>query len=227
MRHQLAIFDIDGTLTQTNEVDEACFREAVAEVFRIENVSTDWASYRYSTDSGILWQLLNEHKGREIGSIEIQEFKTAFVRKFELAYAADPKSFNAVRGAKEILETLPLNSAWSVAIATGAWKESAQFKLKHSGVMSDSKVPIRFADDHFDRFEIIRKAWKDAERFYNVQKFDKVVYVGDGIWDQQAAQKLGIGFVGIDCRGSTRLKECRIHKEFSDVDAFLNSLQSV
>ena len=50
----LVMFDIDGTLTQTCAVDAACYVEAVMEVTGLRAISTDWASYRHTTDSGIL-----------------------------------------------------------------------------------------------------------------------------------------------------------------------------
>jgi len=37
----LVIFDIDGTLTATNQVDTRCFAAAFLEVFGTE-ISTDW-----------------------------------------------------------------------------------------------------------------------------------------------------------------------------------------
>ena len=39
---KLAIFDVDGTLTRTNEVDEICFVQAFAEAHAITGVDTDW-----------------------------------------------------------------------------------------------------------------------------------------------------------------------------------------
>ena len=42
----LVMFDIDGTLTQTYEADEACFVQALREMFGFADIDTDWAGYR-------------------------------------------------------------------------------------------------------------------------------------------------------------------------------------
>lgn len=49
---KLVIFDIDGTLTQTNRVDSGCFVEVVKEVLGVEDFETDWSQYQYVTDRG-------------------------------------------------------------------------------------------------------------------------------------------------------------------------------
>ncbi|MBI3191378.1 MAG: hypothetical protein HYZ36_01850 [Pedosphaera parvula] len=48
----LVIFDIDGTLTETNAVDADCYVRALAEVFGFADVDTDWSTYPHVTDSG-------------------------------------------------------------------------------------------------------------------------------------------------------------------------------
>jgi len=56
----LAIFDIDGTLTETNAVDEICFVQAFADAHSITRINTNWMEYRYVTDSGIMFQIFHE-----------------------------------------------------------------------------------------------------------------------------------------------------------------------
>lgn len=53
----LIVFDIDGTLTQTNNVDSLCFTKAIKDTLQITELNTDWASYQYSTDSGLLTEI--------------------------------------------------------------------------------------------------------------------------------------------------------------------------
>jgi hypothetical protein len=51
--NRLAIFDIDGTLTDTNGVDDDCYRAAVAGALRIDPGSYDWTKAAHITDAGI------------------------------------------------------------------------------------------------------------------------------------------------------------------------------
>jgi beta-phosphoglucomutase-like phosphatase (HAD superfamily) len=47
----LAIFDIDGTLTESVAVDEACFVQAFRDVFGIKWINTNWLEYNFQTDA--------------------------------------------------------------------------------------------------------------------------------------------------------------------------------
>ena len=49
---KLVIFDIDGTLTQTNEVDSRCFIEALQHVLGVEEFDTCWENYNSSPIAG-------------------------------------------------------------------------------------------------------------------------------------------------------------------------------
>jgi len=193
----LAIFDIDGTLTNTNEVDQACFLKAWKDLFRITDVPTDWSKYRYSTDSGIADELFEKYHLKT--SNDIEHFRNYFVECLRKAHREDPSSFIEVKGASNLIDRLRLHPDWKLAIATGAWKKSAEFKLERSEIRFGD-IPFGCAEDAFDRKDIILKAWQDAERIHSVKAFDRVIYVGDGIWDLKAAAELKIPFVGISAK---------------------------
>lgn len=53
----LVMFDIDGTLVDSNGFDGALFARAVREELGVP-VDTTWQSYRHVTDSGVLEELL-------------------------------------------------------------------------------------------------------------------------------------------------------------------------
>ena len=53
------MFDIDGTLIDSNEFDNDCYLAAVKEVVGIP-LDTNWEKYQHLTDWGILRQTLNE-----------------------------------------------------------------------------------------------------------------------------------------------------------------------
>src|SRR5262249_32624480 len=58
-------------------------------------------------------------------------------------------------------------------------------------------IPWASADDAFDRVEILRTTIQRAGQHYGAVAFEKVVYIGDGVWDVRAAKALRIGFVGL------------------------------
>ncbi|MGH7457378.1 MAG: HAD family hydrolase, partial [bacterium] len=126
---KLAIFDIDGTLTQTNHVDSICFVQALADEFGIDAIDTNWANYPHTTDSGIMRHIFLERFARLPSTQERARFRRRFVNLLEAARAKAPESFHEVPGATAALQRLRANADWVVAIATGGWRVSALFKL--------------------------------------------------------------------------------------------------
>lgn len=205
MKDGLVIFDIDGTLTDTNEVDGRCFARAMQDVFGIRDIAIDWAEYEHTTDSGILRQLLRDELKREVTDEVLKPFKQTFLSYFESEFKASRSHFAEVPGSSQIFEFVLRETKWGIAIATGAWEASARFKLRAADV--PSHYPAGFAEDSVDRKEIIMTALERAKSFYKQNHFEAVTYVGDGIWDLKASKALGIGFVGIDVKGTDqRLK---------------------
>ena len=58
MTPSLVIFDIDGTLTDTVEVDDRCFLRALEVALSLDQVSDDWAAYPDVTDAGMVAEAL-------------------------------------------------------------------------------------------------------------------------------------------------------------------------
>jgi beta-phosphoglucomutase-like phosphatase (HAD superfamily) len=72
---RLIMFDIDGTLTATNDVDTECYARAMSEHLGV-SVDSEWSRYRHVTDSGIAGELLERH-GRP--QIELDVVRARFV----------------------------------------------------------------------------------------------------------------------------------------------------
>jgi hypothetical protein len=114
---KLAIVDIDGTLTQTTEIDAECYAGAVSG-FLGHSISSDWASYVHVTDSGILEQVFRKSLGRSPTAGESNAIESDFIAKLEEAVRRQPGAFAAVAGASEFLARSRA-AGWQVALATG------------------------------------------------------------------------------------------------------------
>ena len=68
----LVVFDIDGTLTDTNLVDAECYWRVVSEVLRLSEERPDWSDFHHVTDVGIAAELCVRHLGRQLSSPEIE-----------------------------------------------------------------------------------------------------------------------------------------------------------
>jgi len=190
----LVIFDIDGTLTVTNEVDTRCFARAFLDVFSIA-IDTAWHSYPHRTDSGIIRHNFHAHFGRAPTSRELDEFQERFLSLLEREWREAPQDFAEVAGAAAALARIERERSYAPAIATGGWRVSALFKLEKARVPI-VEVPAAFADDAEAREEIARFAIARANAHYQ-RNFERVVLVGDSDCDVATASRLGLSFVGI------------------------------
>lgn len=178
----LAIFDIDGTLTETDHVDDICFLQALADAHGITDVSTDWAGYPHTTDSAILSYVFQEHLNRPPDQSKLQKFKACFVSLLDDYRARDSSLFAEIAGAASMLRRLNQEPEWRVAIASGGWCVSATLKLSVAGI-DVNEFPAAFADDGFSREEILQSAVLKSQERYQQSRFDRVVSVGDGLWE--------------------------------------------
>lgn len=222
----LVVFDIDGTLTQTMKVDEQCYVRALADVCGFRDVDTDWSNYKHTTDSGIFHEIYKARLQRSPSPAEISVFRQHFVGL--LVRASSKTSFKSVAGTPLLLSRLTAGSEYRVALATGAWRDSARLKMASAGLRYES-YPAASSDDAMERESIIRLSTLRAVERYG--KFDSAVYVGDGLWDARASRNIGIPFIGIanTGRGARLTAEGAVcvMPDFSDPDLFFATLDKI
>ena len=193
---KLLVFDLDGTLTKTNAVDEECFVQAFADVFRIRDVKTRWSEYDHVTDVGVLQQVFQNTFSRLPQRHEIVRFAECFAGLLDDRHSAGLDVFDQIPGAASLLLNLASHSEWRVAIATGCLEVSAKVKIRAS-LLPANDIPAAFAEDGPSREAIVRTAVGRAKRCYQQSEFERVVSVGDAVWDVRAAQRLELPFVGV------------------------------
>lgn len=186
---RVLVFDIDGTLTDTNRVDDACFRAAISAVLPTAEY-TSFESFSEFTDSAILAEACAAHATDPYEEIE-PDVQREFFSRLEAAARSDPGSFRPIAGAREVLG-LVRDAGWTPAIATGGWRRSAEFKLGAAEV-GWGGVVLATSSEAVRRVDIIRRAVDEAAAGRVVRD---VVYVGDGVWDVKACSEMGIGFIG-------------------------------
>ncbi len=215
----LVIFDIDGTLTNTYKIDENCFVRALALEFAIFGINTNWAGYKHTTDSGITQQIFIEKLGRVPSDEELVRFKRCFVSLLQEAFIDNQNLFSEIPGSGNLLSELQLDPDWCVAIATGGWSESAKVKLQKANLQI-AEIPFASADDAISREDIVNTAILKAKNVYQVETFDRVVFVGDGIWDVKTSANLNIAFIGIGNLELINVGATQIIKDFTNLEVF-------
>lgn len=216
---QLVVFDIDGTLTRTDAIDDACYAAAVSEVLSIPGIDTDWTHYPHVTDSGILRHVVRSSLGRDVLPLEMDRVCQCFRRRLEDALGRRPDSCLPVPGGPEMLRQLAVQSSLAVALATGGWESTARLKLERAGY-DIQDIPLASSSDADTREEIMRIAELRAREKHGVPPFETITYVGDGVWDARAAANLGWRFLGV----GTGEQAARLEREgaFAVIDHYLN-----
>jgi len=224
---KLAIFDIDGTLTNTNSVDEECFVKALSKAHDITEINTDWATYPHTTDSGITLQVFQEQLGRDPQDPELDIFKACFVNMLSEQYDSNSSSFTPIAGASVALERLKREPDWVVAIATGSWRESALLKLRAAAIDIEG-IPAAFAEEGLSREEILQSAVSRSLDQYRLSGFGRTVSIGDGLWDVRTAGRLGFAFLGVAGGEAAvildRAGVKHVIEDFADYDRFITLL---
>lgn len=222
----LVVFDVDDTLTRTMAVDTRCFVQTVSDLLRVDLQDMSWDDFPDVTDTAILNVIYERRRGRLPTETEVRRFIDYFLTLLTEHHAADASNFQAVEGTGTLLAALGARNDWTVALATGAWKRTAEFKLQMAGIY-DELLPLATSDDHHTRAGIFNKAVTLAEQATGVAGYHRIVSVGDGPWDVSTARQLGIPFIGIG--EGARLQEIGAPSgvsDYRDIDRFVSLLES-
>jgi phosphoglycolate phosphatase-like HAD superfamily hydrolase len=185
------IFDLDGTLIDSYELDELLYRQAVWSEVPEVSFRDSWHEYRHSTDSGILMEILEEF------SLSAAEHYRSIRRRFGALIKEHLRSGDGCKlipGASALLHKLHHLPQAKIGIATGGWGHTARMKLKAVG-LAGLDLPVSSSDDSDSRAEIM----KICAAKMNSSILD-YVYVGDAEWDLTSAQELGWKFIGVGKR---------------------------
>lgn len=197
----LVIFDIDGTLTKTNTADERCYELAVRQMIHEDFIAFEPDGFEHYTDSSIVRELYPKLLNRAATESEVEAFKEFYLSVLSWLAKQRPAEFLPVEGAAAVLQSLP--PEWDIALATGCWRESAAIKLQSAGIAHALSLPKGTASDALSRADIMRHAIAQAKGFYIKESYDKIVYIGDGIWDYRTCAQMQMPFIGIEAEGNT------------------------
>ncbi len=197
----LIVFDVDGTLVESDEFDGVLYAKAVRDVLDIE-VDDDWTGYRHVTDNGILDEILDRHAVEMDRSVAHASVRKAFVALVRDYLSDRDGRLPEVPGARAFVDRLLAHPEVRVAVATGGWRETAAMKLRAIGLDPDV-LHLSSASDAIRRIEIMQIA---ERRAMADKPAERRFYFGNQSWDREAGRQLGWEFVGIgeDVDHSTR-----------------------
>jgi phosphoglycolate phosphatase-like HAD superfamily hydrolase len=221
----LVIFDVDGTLVYSNRVDSQCFADTYESIYKQPFPSIDWTRYPHVTDTSIFSAVIEEQFQRQVEQEEIDHFTDNFVEALRRKRITEPESFRIVPGARAAVERLLATDGYTVGIATGGWKRPAQLKLRHVGIPQE-ELFFSGADGKITRESIIEEVISGVEEASIA--YERVVYIGDAIWDVQTTRNLQMDFVGIRRKKDISFLKAagatEVITDYLDFDYFLGAI---
>jgi beta-phosphoglucomutase-like phosphatase (HAD superfamily) len=147
------ILDIDGTLLNSNEIDDMLYLAAVRRVLGQAKVRESWSRYRNVTDAGILDEILSDNVLTS-SAATLNAVRDVFVESIR-QHVERTGPFTEIPGAREFVASLQASRAHCVAYATGGWSASASIKLASAGFPLRG-IPLASSDDYPDRQSIMK-----------------------------------------------------------------------
>lgn len=211
----LLIFDIDGTLTDTKDVDDDCFISAFFDEYKIELKNTDWSIFNNVTDYGLFIDIYNSSFNRMPTDAERLHFQKRFFEYVDNKLKSNPEKFKSVNGASNFIKYCLDHPNYKIAFATGGWHYSANLKLQAANIFNVG-IPISSCDILFRRQDILLEAIEKSKHHYKTQTFDKIIYFGDGVWDYKTTCELEIEFIGVDITQDKKLEKLGVENVLND-----------
>jgi phosphoglycolate phosphatase-like HAD superfamily hydrolase len=188
----LVMFDIDGTLVDSQGFDTALYVAAVKSVLDIE-IDSDWNKYEHVSDSGILAEVIRNVRRDADHAALAARVQERFVGLIRDSLQRAPAAVGEIAGAKRLVERLLEFPNVRVGVATGGWEPTARLKLAHVGI-EVGRLGFASSSDAWARTEIMQLA---AQRAMRGQRYERATYFGDGAWDCRASAALGYDFIAV------------------------------
>lgn len=185
----LIVFDIDGTLTDSVKTHQKVFTEALIQI-GIKKINSEFKSFKHHTDSFISKEIYETTLNSPFSYNMMNKFENDLTEKITL------EKIDEIPGAKNLIEKLEKETDFGVCYATGSLRRAAEYKLKSIGI-EFNEIQLVASDNLFEREKIVEKAINNALKYYDLEKFEKIISIGDGLWDFITAKNLDLNFIGI------------------------------
>jgi len=204
------MFDIDGTLIQSYDFDDDCYKSAIEEVTGID-IKDDWSTYPHVTDRGILMTFIERQAPHWNLSMLEPQVKSSFIQKISEHLNHSPAQ--EIDGARKFLAQLNGDRRFTVSLATGGWRETALLKLE-SAEFDTNKLVLSSSSEHHSRTEVMKLS---AKKVGDIEDLS-FTYFGDAEWDVRACNELNVNLVII----GNRAKHPQQLMDFTNYDKLMS-----
>ena len=223
---QIVLFDIDGTLISSGGAGKAAMEAALVSEFGVPQVVRD-IPYSGRTDRAIGKDLFAAH-----GIHESQENWLRFVEGY-LGHLPDclvRHTGQILPGISSLLERLLDRPETAVGLLTGNLRAGARLKLGHFDLYRHFDFG-GFGDEHFDRDDVAREAWRAIQNRYDgTVRPEEIWVIGDTPLDIRCARVIGARVAAV-ATGLHSLEDLRaaspdlLVEDFSEAEEFLEKLE--
>lgn len=218
-KNKLIVFDIDGTLTDSLAIYHPAVIKSL-KMMGIKEVDTDFFNYKYHTDSYTIKFNYENYFNKAYTPDLLDRFENLLITELE-----KQPPVKEIKGAKKCVENL-LESGYPIVFATGSLPKPAILKLQQCDIWFDKDL-IATSKISFAREPFVQASINMAKKYYNINNFDQIYSIGDGIWDLKTAQRLNLDFIGIGPRNKDKLLALGCKTYFDDMTKLADFLIEV
>lgn len=205
----LIVFDIDDTLTKSENQHQLAYVTSMQEI-GITEINQNWKDYQHHTDSYILKVNYENNFADKFDLNLVNNFEN---RMAEIMQTLEP--VQEINGAKNFVDFLKAEQKYALAFATGSLLKPAFLKLEQAKIWYHKDL-VASSNQFYEREQIVTEAIKKAKQYYNVESFENIISIGDGIWDMKTAKNLNINFIGIGLKNYEDFKRANIEVHTED-----------
>ncbi|MFJ9927600.1 MULTISPECIES: HAD family hydrolase [Streptomyces] len=210
-----AVFDVDGTLVDTNHLHVVTWWEA----FRQAGHDVPMHAVHRAVGLGssdLIAHLLGEDRDREQDDALSAAHKALYGQYFD--------RLPALPGAGELLRRLH-HDGWTVVLATSA--SGSELGALRRAIDADDAIADTASSDDVQQGKPAPEPVEHALELAGVPA-SRAVFVGDTVWDMRAGAKAGVRCVGVLCGGLPRadLEEAGAEAVYADPADLLDRLDT-
>ncbi|WP_395752006.1 HAD family hydrolase [Prosthecobacter sp.] len=225
---RLLLFDIDGTLIDSNGAGGAAILDAAEEHFGIQRDHLPPLQLAGSTDPAIAMDVFG-HMNVVHTQADVAAFLERYLSHLQRRLQAEDFSGYTLPGVKELLHALRAESEAHIGLLTGNVRRGAVIKLSRHGIY-EHFLDGGFGSDHHDRNELGPVALKRMQEATGATyHIDDVIVIGDTPKDIRCAEAFGAKCLAVATGQYSHaelsaLNPWRCVESFADVPAVIEML---